>query len=87
MSRPFERAQFYEALTLVIEAKMRGLNNLGLIKIKLEADALTNALYPAITMVTDTGKHYEYIGDNFYDGLERLRSLIAKARKEVKGNG
>lgn len=40
MAITFNRRQFDEALELVEKAKFKGLKNLGLIKIKLEMDAL-----------------------------------------------
>ena len=83
----FDRVQFDTALTLVTQAKLRGLKNLGLIKIKVELDALTNGIYPEISFVTETGKHYEYIGDDFVQGMDALRKLSAKASQEAEGNG
>lgn len=75
----FDRVQFDTALTLVTQAKLRGLKNLGLIKIKVELDALTNGIYPEISFTTETGRRYDYIGDDFPQGMDALRKLIAKA--------
>lgn len=83
----FDRVQFEEALNLVAKAKMRGLKNLGLIKIKVELDALTNGLYPEIKFVTEAGRHYDYMGEDFAQGMDALRKLIAKASREAEGNG
>lgn len=83
----FDRVQFDAALTLVTQAKLRGLKNLGLIKIKVELDALTNGIYPEISFVTETGKHYDYIGDDFVQGMDALRKLIANAYKGGGLNG
>lgn len=87
MAITFNRTQFVQALELVEKAKLKGLKNLGLIKIKLEMDALTNGVYPEITFVTDTGRHYDYIGDDFPQGMVALRKLIANAYKGASANG
>ena len=83
----FDRVQFDAALTLVTQAKMRGLKNLGLIKIKVELDALTNGIYPMIQITTDTGRRFEYMGDDFAQGMDALRKLIAKAYKGGGADG
>lgn len=83
----FDKAQFDEALKLVTDAKSRGLKNLGLMKIRVELDVLTGGLYPAIEIVTDTGRHHEYVGDDFPQGMDALRKLIAHAYKGGARNG
>lgn len=83
----YNKEQFAEALQLVEDAKRKGLKNIGLFKVKVELDVLTNGLYPEITVVTDTGRHYEYIGDDFAQGLDALRKLIAKAYKGGNADG
>lgn len=83
----FDRVQFDTALSLVTEAKLRGLKNLGLIKIRVELDALTNGIYPEISFVTETGRHYDYIGDDFMQGMDALRKLIARAKEDTRKNG
>lgn len=87
MAITFNRRQFDEALELVEKAKLKGLKNLGLIKIKLEMDAITNGIYPEISFVTDTGRHFDYIGDDFPLGMDALRTLIANAYKGAAANG
>lgn len=86
MAITFNRTQFIQALELVEKAKLKGLKNLGLIKIKLEMDALTNGVYPEISLVTATGRHYDYIGDDFPQGMDALRKLIANAYKGAAAN-
>lgn len=87
MALLFNRTQFNEALELVEKAKFKGLKNLGLIKIKVEMDALTNGIYPEISFVTDTGRHFDYIGDDFPQGMDALRKLIANAYKGGGADG
>lgn len=83
----FDRVQFDAALSLVTQAKLKGLKNLGLMKIRVELDVLTGGLYPAIEIVTDTGRHFEYVGDDFVQGMDALRKLIAKAYKGGSQDG
>lgn len=83
----FDRVQFDAALSLMTQAKLKGLKNLGLMKIKVELDALTNGLYPELEIVTETGRHYNYIGDDFCQGMDALRKLIAKAYRGGGASG
>lgn len=87
MAKPFDRAQFYEAITLLAEAKATGLSLMGLARVHIEADALNVGLLPGITLYSVKGVKYEHIGDDFYDGLVALRKLIAKAREEARKIG
>lgn len=85
--RPFEPTQFYEAINLLCKAKQVGLQHMGLVKVTIEADAITMGLLPAIIYEPARGEKLEYLGDDFYEGLKLLRHYIDKGSKEVVKRG
>lgn len=85
--KAFEHTQFHEAINLLCKAKQIGVRNMGLVKVTIEADAVTMGLLPAITFEPVHGGKLEYIGDDFHEGLMLLRHYIEKGSKEVVRHG
>ena len=75
------------SICFALHSRLMASWNMGLVKVTIEADAVTMGLLPAITFEPVHGGKLEYIGDDFHEGLMLLRHYIEKGSKEVVKRG